>query len=162
MNKYEARHIRNVEAYKREVQKIFDEATKEALRMGIRFDADTGKPFSFDDYPATKRKFEALMAKMHQRIMAVVSNGDDAEYGQHVFLTAELHAVVDLTVEVYGEVADLQQRTLDVQKQCDRFHGALATYHHSSGDGERTVKPCRHDGSAVDLGVEFHHAALRA
>lgn len=80
MNKYEARHIRNVEAYKREVQKIFDEATKEALRMGIRFDTDTGKPFSFDDYPATKRKFEALMAKMHQRIMAVVSNGVDAEY----------------------------------------------------------------------------------
>lgn len=80
MNKYEARHIRNVEAYKREVQKIFDEATKEALRMGIRFDADTGKPFSFDDYPATKRKFEALMEKMHQRIMAVVRNGVDAEY----------------------------------------------------------------------------------
>lgn len=80
MNRYEARHIRNVEAYKREVQKIFDEATKEALRMGIRFDADTGKPFSFDDYPATKRKFEALMAKMHQRLMAVVRNGIDAEY----------------------------------------------------------------------------------
>ena len=80
MNKYEARHIRNVEAYKREVQKIFDEATKEALRMGIRLDADTGKPFSFDDYPETKRKFEALMAKMHQRIMAVVRNGVDAEY----------------------------------------------------------------------------------
>lgn len=80
MNKYEARHIRNVEAYKREVQKIFDEATKEAMRMGIRFDADTGKPFSFDDYPATKRKFEALMAKMHQRLMAVVRNGVDAEY----------------------------------------------------------------------------------
>ena len=80
MNKYEARHIRNVEAYKREVQKIFDEATKEALRMGIRLDADTGKPFSFDDYPATKRKFEALMAKMHQRLMAVVRNGVDAEY----------------------------------------------------------------------------------
>ena len=79
MNKYEARHIRNVEAYKREVQKIFDEATKEALRMGIRFDAETGKPFSFDDYPATKRKFEALMAKMHQRIMAVVSNGVDVK-----------------------------------------------------------------------------------
>lgn len=80
MNKYEARHIRNVEAYKREVQKIFDEATKEALRMGVRLDSDTGKPFSFDDYPATKRKFEALMAKMHQRIMAVVRNGVDAEY----------------------------------------------------------------------------------
>lgn len=80
MNKYEARHIRNVEAYKREVQKIFDEATKEAMRMGIRFDADTGKPFSFDNYPATKRKFEALMAKMHQRLMAVVRNGVDAEY----------------------------------------------------------------------------------
>ena len=80
MNKYEARHIRNVEAYKREVQKIFDEATKEALRMGIRLDAETGKPFSFDDYPETKRKFEALMAKMHQRIMAVVRNGVDAEY----------------------------------------------------------------------------------
>lgn len=80
MNRYEARHIRNVEAYKREVQKIFDEATKEALRMGIRFDADTGKPFSFDDYPATKRKFDALMAKMHQRLIAVVRNGIDAEY----------------------------------------------------------------------------------
>lgn len=80
MNKYEARHIRNVEAYKREVQKIFDEATKEALRMGIRFDADTGKPFSFDDYPATKRKFEVLMAKMHQRLIAVVRGGVDAEY----------------------------------------------------------------------------------
>ena len=80
MNKYEARPLRDVEAYKREVQKIFDEATKEALRMGIRLDAETGNPFSFDDYPETKRKFDALMAKMHQRIMAVVRNGVDAEY----------------------------------------------------------------------------------
>ena len=48
--------------------------------MGIRFDADTSKPFSFDDYPATKRKFEALMAKMHQRLIAVVRGGVDAEY----------------------------------------------------------------------------------
>ena len=49
----------------------------------------------------------------------------NAEDGQHVFLLAQFHSIVDLTVEVDGKVRYLKQRTLYVQQTCFWMHGVL-------------------------------------
>lgn len=40
------------------------------------------------------------------------------------------------------------------------MHHVLATHYNASGKSERTVEPCRHDWSTVNLGIELHDAAL--
>ena len=79
---------------------------------------------------------------------------------QHVLLSAQLNAIVDLTVEVDGEVADLQQRSLDVEQHCVGTHYVLAAHDDTSGKCERTVEPCRHYRTAIHLGVELDESAL--
>ena len=51
------------------------------------------------------------------------------------------NTLIDLTVEMDGEVADLQQRTFYVQQQCLRVEGILATHNYSTCDGEWTIEP---------------------
>ena len=79
---------------------------------------------------------------------------------QHVLLSAQLNAVVDLAVEMDGEVADLQQRSLDVEQHCVGTHHVLAAHDDASGKCERTVEPCRHYRTAIHLGVELDESAL--
>ena len=59
---------------------------------------------------------------------------DDAEDGEHVLLLAELNAVVHLSVEVDGEVADLQEGPPDMQELGLRMHDVGGTDFHSSGN----------------------------
>ena len=47
------------------------------------------------------------------------------EDGKHVFLLAQLHAIVHLTVEVDGKVADLQKRSANMKKLGGRLHHIL-------------------------------------
>ena len=59
-----------------------------------------------------------------------------------------------------GEVADLQQRSLDVEQHCVGTHHVLAAHDDTSGKRERTVEPCRHYRTAINLGVELDESAL--
>ena len=59
-----------------------------------------------------------------------------------------------------GKVGDLQQRSLHMYEQRLRFQGVVGTQYDPSRDGEGSVEPCRHDGSAIDLGVEFDDTPL--
>ena len=45
---------------------------------------------------------------VHQQITAFQLACDYSQYRQHVLLLAQLHAIVYLTVEVDGKIADLQ------------------------------------------------------
>ena len=59
---------------------------------------------------------ELLNDKAHQEVASLKLTCDLTKNRQHVLLSAQLHAVVHLAVEVDGEVADLQQRSLDVEE----------------------------------------------
>ena len=78
---------------------------------------------------------------IHEQISLFEFIVDNAQDGEHIPLLAELDAIVYLTVEMDGEVADLQQRTFYVQQQCLRVEGILATHNHSTCDGEWTIEP---------------------
>lgn len=80
-NKYDARHKRNVRAYEREMDDIYREAIREAVKIsGTVGEIKPDTPFSFDDYPATRKRVEKLMSGLKSRIEAVVLNGIQVEW----------------------------------------------------------------------------------
>ena len=103
---------------------------------------------------------ELLQDDVHQHVALLHGIGYLPEYRQHVFLSAQCHAVVDLSVEVYGEVANLHQRSAYVYQACHGVHDVSAFHDDTPGCGERPVKPSRHYRAAIHLGVESHYAAL--
>ena len=86
--------------------------------------------------------------------------GHNAHDGQHILLLAELHTVIHLTVEVNGQIADLQQRTLDMQQSGDRMQRIFAPQNHSAGQTQRAVKPRAHYRTAIDLGIQLGDTTL--
>lgn len=81
-------------------------------------------------------------------------------YGQHVFLPGEWIALVDGAVEVYGQMRNGEQRTVDAHQLHAWAQRIIAAQGHASGYRQRTVEPCVEYRSAVDLGIELHGAAL--
>jgi ribosomal protein S18 acetylase RimI-like enzyme len=82
LNKWDKEHQSNMAAYEREIDKIFQTAAREAAVLAAAagdFKAD--KPFSFDDYPATRKKIEKLLSGLKSSIYAVVVNGINTEWG---------------------------------------------------------------------------------
>ena len=80
---------------------------------------------------------------------------------QHVFLARQLHAVVHLTVEMYGDVRDEKQRTAYVQQTRHRMQYIIATQHDTPCKAQRTVEPCAHNRTAIHLRVQRQHAAAQ-
>lgn len=80
-NKYDARHKRNVRAYEREMDGIYREAIREAVKISCAVgEIKPDTPFSFDDYPQTRKRVEKLMSGLKSRIEAVVLNGIQVEW----------------------------------------------------------------------------------
>ena len=50
---------------------------------------------------------QLLQDDIHQQVAFLQLIGDLSEQGQHILLSAQFHAIVDLSVEVDGEVTDL-------------------------------------------------------
>lgn len=80
-NKYDLRHWRNLKKYEHQLDAIYREAIREAVAIsGSIASIDTDKIFSFDDYPATRKRMESLIEDMKSQVEAVVLNGIDAEW----------------------------------------------------------------------------------
>lgn len=81
INKHDRRHVRNIKIYEAQIDAIYKDATREAAVIGItagKIKPDT--PFSFSDYPITRKRIEKLMSDLKKRIEAVIVNGVEAEW----------------------------------------------------------------------------------
>jgi len=88
---WEREHRTRVEANARKVAAIYEKAVQEAALIGAtinNFDPD--RPFSFDDYTATKRRIDKLLTYMANQIQATIVNGSTAEWEQSNFKNNEL------------------------------------------------------------------------
>ena len=100
-NKYDSQHRRNQAAYERRVEDIFRTAAREAARLGLSIkDYDPARPFSFSDYPATRRKIEKLLSDLQAGIEAVIVDGIRSEWA----LSNDKND--ELARQVLGEGAD--------------------------------------------------------
>ena len=78
---YDKRHDRNLAAYERQVEAIYRSALEEAAKIGVSLrDSDPSKPFTFANYPETKKRLEKLLARLRKDVELVIVDGVESEW----------------------------------------------------------------------------------
>lgn len=74
---YDKTHLRNMAAIGTRIDRIFKKAAEEAARIGVSIKSPLPEDriFSFDDYPATKKQIERLMAALQESMETTIVNG---------------------------------------------------------------------------------------
>lgn len=81
LNKYDLRHKRNIKVYELQIDNIYRDAIREAVSIsGTVGEIKPDTPFSFDDYPITRKRIDNLMSGLKSRMQAVILNGINAEW----------------------------------------------------------------------------------
>ncbi len=82
LSKWERRHLRNILRYEAVIEEIYKTAAREAAAIGAAISkaVDPGKPFSFADYPQTRRRVDTLMETLHGSLQTAVVNGARSEW----------------------------------------------------------------------------------
>jgi hypothetical protein len=75
-NKYDKQHLRNLGLTEKQIEGIFNLAVKEAAAIGVSIhDFNPDKPFSFDDYPMTKKRIDKAIRKLQKNVETAIVNG---------------------------------------------------------------------------------------
>jgi len=78
---FDAAHYRRTEGYARQIDRLCTSAASEyAALAGTLFQPDLSKPFSFDDYPQTKKAAAHVAQDLARQIEGVVIRGTSAEW----------------------------------------------------------------------------------
>jgi hypothetical protein len=81
MDKWELQHRKNINAYSREIEDIYNSAIREAAVIGANIaDFNPSKPFTYKDYPQTKKRIETLLIRLNNGIESTVLNGVKKEW----------------------------------------------------------------------------------
>lgn len=81
LNKWEKAHLRNIATYDRQIDQVFQSAAREAAMLASAAGKiKPDKPFSFTDYPATRKRLEKLLSGLKSGITAVIINGINTEW----------------------------------------------------------------------------------
>ena len=78
---YDKQHLRNINQYVRKVDNIYKTLIQEAANIGSNIsNINLDKPFSFDDYPQTKKRIDELLKKLQTSLQTIIVNGIDSEW----------------------------------------------------------------------------------
>lgn len=78
---YEAKHWNNTEYYARKTEQVFLSAIREAIQIAQLIPKiDQNKPFSFDDYPITKKRVYNLLSQLTDNLSTTIIEGITAEW----------------------------------------------------------------------------------
>lgn len=114
---WEASHNLYVEKSAKLIESIFATYGKEAIAMAKLLNIDTSKPFSFKDYPATKKKIQAWLNNMANSLEIQIGNGTKKEWD---FANAKNDAFVKDVLSKYNVPEALKtkyaQRNVDALK----------------------------------------------
>lgn len=81
MNESDKKHQRNMAAYERQVDKVFQSAAREAAMIASAIGVvSPDKLFSFDDYPVTRKRLDKLLSGLKNGLSAVIVNGINSEW----------------------------------------------------------------------------------
>ena len=101
LDKWEKRHQQNVASYERQIDKIFQSAAREAAAVvSIAGVVKPDKPFSFADYPVTRKRVEKLLSGLKNNLTAVIVNGIESEW------TLANNKNSELANQVFGDNAE--------------------------------------------------------
>lgn len=81
LDKWEKEHRRRVASYEKEIDEILRSAVREAAMLASSVGAaDSDRPFSFSDYPSTRRRLEKLLSRLDADLTAAIVNGIESEW----------------------------------------------------------------------------------
>lgn len=80
-NKYDKAHKRNIARYGRKIDNIYKEAIREAVAIsGMVSSVKDDAIFSFDDYPATRKRVNKMLQSLREDMLAAIVNGIQTEW----------------------------------------------------------------------------------
>lgn len=118
-NAFDRQHLRNLNAYKAQIDEIFREAAREAALIGVSLgEIRPDKPFSFTDYPLTRKKIEKLLQRLKNSITTTIVNGVRSEW------TLANNKNNELCRQVFGDSLDkvpkdVYRRNLDTNSAAE-------------------------------------------
>ena len=112
LNKYDIRHKRNIKIYELRLDSIYNDAIREAVSIrGTVGRIKPDKPFSFSDYPNTRKRIERLMSGLKIRIEGLITDGIKTEW------TLANNKNDELADRLFGNKADKM-----TAEQCRRYY----------------------------------------
>ena len=81
-DRHERQHQRNLSAYEREVEQLYRQMVAKVATLGASLPGtpEPGTIFTFDDYPALRKRLERLLEDLARGIEAIILNGIKAEW----------------------------------------------------------------------------------
>lgn len=81
IDNHDIKHKRNLKLYEAQIDAIYSYAIREAVSIsGTVAKVNTDKPFSFDEYPITRKRIDDLLSGLKSKMEAIVMNGIKAEW----------------------------------------------------------------------------------
>lgn len=84
------RQIARTDAIAKQLERFFNEAAKEAIRIGYSVKADPDKIFSFDQYPRLRDRANRLFKKLFNEVNITIQNGISEAWNQAEIDTNEM------------------------------------------------------------------------
>lgn len=81
IDNHDIKHKRNLKLYEAQIDAIYHEAIREAVSISDTVaKVNTDKPFSFDEYPITRKRIDDLLSGLKSKMETIVMNGIKAEW----------------------------------------------------------------------------------
>lgn len=112
---FDSAHYRRTEGYARQIDRLCNLAAADyASLAGTLFQPDQNKPFSFDDYPRTKKAAQQVTADLARKIEGVVLRGTETEWRAACDKSdAFLNSILKTSKLTPEEAAQYQARNLE-------------------------------------------------
>jgi len=111
---FDNKHYRLTEQYTAAVDALFSRATKEITNVASKENYNPEKPFSFDDYPKTKKHAQKIINGLAGNITAVIANGSRKQWLYACQKNDEFVAsIMDTSKLTKARLNKMQDRNLD-------------------------------------------------
>ena len=109
------KHYQTTDRYARQVKRLYDEAAQEyASLAGTIFEPDPNKPFSFADYPATRKKATKIAADLTKNVQRVIEAGQRSEWLAATYRADEyLAGILDRSKLTRAELEQYEDRNIE-------------------------------------------------
>lgn len=109
------KHYQATDRYARQVKRLYDEAAQEyASLAGTIFEPDPNKPFSFADYPATRKKATKIAADLTKNVQRVIEAGQRSEWLAATYRADEyLAGILDRSKLTRAELEQYEDRNIE-------------------------------------------------
>lgn len=148
---FDSEHYARSDKYARQVDALTKSAADEYAQLaGTLFQPDLSKPFSFDKFPQTKKKAQAIARNLANGIKQVVMRGTQEEWGSACDKNdAYLNSILKTSKLTPEEAAQYQARNLEA------LHSFQQRKVQGMGLSARVWKITKQIQSTIELGIDL-------